>query len=206
MSPAEKWLALDDRVRERLEAAGVSSGPELAKLGTRELQDLPGVGAATIRAVRELFAAPGGGLVPQPHGGALRRGNPGNKGGGSLPNELRRRLTESFAQRIDFAERVVDGDEGEVQLSVSCPACGTSHNVTLPGARVSDRLRAWELMGKYGPGSGHTFTKEEVSSVMTELARDLQARLREEWGRRRADEFMMELTESWQLILRGYRE
>ena len=27
-------------------------------------------------------------LVPQPHGGALQRGNPGNKGGGRKPNEF----------------------------------------------------------------------------------------------------------------------
>lgn len=206
MTPAERWLALPQPARDRLKAAGVTNGEQLAGMGTRELDALPGVGHQTVRAVREQFPAPGGALVAQPHGGALRRGNPGNKGGRGYPNELRRRLTESFIDRVDFAERIIDGEEGTQTVTASCGQCGSSVRVEVPGARVGDRLRAWELLGKFGPGAGHTFSKEEVAALMTELARDLQLRLRDTWGRQRADEFMVELTGSWRDLLRGVRE
>lgn len=207
LTPAQAWHALDDGSRERLKKAGVRNGPDLAELHNRELLALDGVGRVTVAKIRALLPPPpdpeAGHLEPQPHGGALRRGNPGNKGGRSYPNELRRKLTESFAERIDFVEDVVDGKEGEIELSHRCPECKTYSKVTLKTAKMSDRLKAWELMGKYGPGSGHTFTKEEVGEIMTELARDLQLRLRDEWERRRADEFTLELVGSWKSIIRG---
>ena len=70
-------------------------------------------------------------LVPQPHGGALRVGNPGNVGGaGRPPSEIREKLRGSFAQRIGIIEELAD------DKAVS----------------PSDRLKALDMLGKYGLG------------------------------------------------------
>ena len=72
-------------------------------------------------------------LVRQRHGGALRAGGtPGNRGGaGAPPSELRKRLRGSAAERIAIAEEIADN----------------------PTASASDRLRALDLLFKYGLGA-----------------------------------------------------
>jgi hypothetical protein len=70
-------------------------------------------------------------LVPQPHGGAIKQGgNNGNRGGtGAVPSEIRERLRGSFAERIRVLEDIADH-----------------------GRNDTDRIRAIELMGRYGLG------------------------------------------------------
>ena len=72
-------------------------------------------------------------LVRQPHGGALRTaGTPGNRGGaGAVPSELRARLRGSAGERVAIAEDIADD----------------------PDATNSDRLRALDLLFKYGLGA-----------------------------------------------------
>lgn len=69
-------------------------------------------------------------LVAQAHGGALRAGGtPGNRGGaGAPPSELRARLRGSASERVAIAEEIADD----------------------PDATNSDRLRAIELLLKFG--------------------------------------------------------
>jgi len=71
-------------------------------------------------------------LVPQAHGGAVwSRGVPGNGGGpGRPPSALRERLRGSLDQRIRILEEIADD----------------------PTALPSDRVRAIEVMLRYGLG------------------------------------------------------
>jgi hypothetical protein len=82
-----------------------------------------------------------GSLKPQPHGGALRHGNPGNKGGrpSSVIREAlrldfsrRRRLLREIADNKPLRDK--DGEPGDRPYS------------------VADQLRALDLMAKYGLG------------------------------------------------------
>jgi hypothetical protein len=53
-------------------------------------------------------------LAPQPHGGALKLGNPGNRGGGRPPDEWRRSL-KALTDRpavLRFLRRCLNGKEG----------------------------------------------------------------------------------------------
>ena len=83
-----------------------------------------------------------GELVAQPHGGALRHGSqPGtNKGGtGRPPSAVRETLRMSFEQRIPILEAIVDCDE----------------------AKDSDRIKAAEVMARYGGVDKIALTVEE---------------------------------------------
>lgn len=64
-------------------------------------------------------------------GGFLQVGNPGNKGGMGQPaSYIRARCREAFAQRIGFLERLADGK--------------------IKRAATVDRVRAMDMLGKYG--------------------------------------------------------
>jgi hypothetical protein len=53
-------------------------------------------------------------LVPQPHGGALQRGNPGNKGGGRPPDEFKAKMRElaSNDEVLSYLEQCLKGEHG----------------------------------------------------------------------------------------------
>ena len=53
-------------------------------------------------------------LVRQPHGGALQRGNPGNRGGGRRPEEFKRQMRElaSSPAAIEYLRGCVHGEYG----------------------------------------------------------------------------------------------
>lgn len=79
-------------------------------------------------------------LVPQPHGGAIRRGGtPGNRGGG-VPSVLRARLRGSLKKRVRIAEQIADDPE-------SLPV---------------DRLRALDFLARYGLGLLQELSVEQV--------------------------------------------
>lgn len=82
------------------------------------------------------------GLVPQPHGGALKPGGDGVSGG-RPSSELRARLRGALSERIHIATDIADA--------------GT------PG----DQLRALEFMGKYGLGTN----KGHDEALVAQLAR-----------------------------------
>jgi hypothetical protein len=141
-------------------------------------------------------------LVPQDHGGALQVGNPGNRGGGRPPSELRARLRGSFAERIPVIEDIADGEVMtrkefpviSVLRHVHCPKCGgdlhmnctdaiEAMSITIVGkvsATPKDRIAAIDLAAKYGLG-----TKDEISIVSP----DVLARLEQQAAR-----FVSELT------------
>lgn len=101
--------------------------------------------------------------VPQPHGGALLSGGmPGNRGGtGRPPSELRARLRGSFEDRIKTLEAFADG---AMPLREKCEKCGHEPIPTLAAMPVesSDRLRAIDMMAKYGLGTLKEVSVENV--------------------------------------------
>ncbi len=72
---------------------------------------------------------PGGSMRPQPHGGMLRTGGTNRGGPGRPPSLISQRCRGSFEECITVLEQIADGELG---------------------ARTRDRIRAVELLGKYG--------------------------------------------------------
>lgn len=124
---------------------------------------------------------------PQPHGGVLQVGNPGNRGGvGVVPSILRDRLRGSFEQRVTVLEAVADGEvvqNAEIPLATvlqhaHCPRCDVplkpnpnvsladdALTVTMRGktsASVNDRIKAIDLLAKYGLGTIRELTTDVV--------------------------------------------
>lgn len=88
--------------------------------------------------------------IPQPHGGALYAGGvPGHRGGpGRPPSMLRELLRGSFAERLAVLEAIADG-----QPIVRVRLPDGSESETVVSASPADRLRALDLMAKYGLGT-----------------------------------------------------
>ena len=83
------------------------------------------------------------GLVPQPHGGALKPGAGGGRKNGSLggrpPSAIRERCRGSFVERIPILEEIAD-------------------DATL---RPNDRVKAIDVLAKYGGVDKLALTVEE---------------------------------------------
>ena len=105
--------------------------------------------APTLSVVSDRNTAPvtdsrGFAAMPVAAGGILRVGNPGNKGGtGRTPSALRAQLRGSLADRIGIIEAVADSES----------------------ATNSDRLKAVELLARYGLGEETTLTAGQVQSL-----------------------------------------
>lgn len=129
--------------------------------------------------------------MPQPHGGVLVAGAGGGREnglkGGRPPSELRKRLVGALADRVQVAEAIADGapvKRAHIPLATvlryaTCPTCGDALKkraevpdgdvalVSLEGlesATPSDRIKALDLMAKFGLG-----TKDEVSVVSPDV-------------------------------------
>ena len=93
--------------------------------------------------------SPAGGLIEQPHGGAIRRGSEkGNTPGtGRPPSELRRKMRGSLETRLHIAEEIADS----------------------PTAAYSDRMKALDFLAKYGLGTRQEVTGEDGAAIPTEI-------------------------------------
>ncbi len=114
-------------------------------------------------------------LVPQIHGGALyAAGVPGHVGGtGRPPSALRERLRGSFEERVRVLEEIADDVSADPQ----------------------DRVRALDMMAKYGLGTVRELTVDQVrdrlretvtiirESLPSSQASKILLRLREVWAR-----------------------
>jgi hypothetical protein len=85
------------------------------------------------------------GTIPGRNGGRLNRGGTkGNKGGpGRPPSAIRQKLRGTFEERIKVIAAIADDEN----------------------ASTSDRLRALDLMAKYGLGTTSTSTDTEGNDV-----------------------------------------
>jgi hypothetical protein len=87
-------------------------------------------------------------FVPEPHGGAIKQGgNTGNRGGmGAVPSAIRERLRGSFAERIAVLEDIADNAEND-----------------------TDRLRAIELMSRYGLGAADRLEVQAATRATAQI-------------------------------------
>ena len=90
-----------------------------------------------------------GELIPQDHGGALRVGNPGNKGGGRTPDELRALFREPLAKLLPVVEQIAEAKDIQ---EVTCPHCDEKLEV-VSWLKAGDKLKAVDLLARYGIGS-----------------------------------------------------
>ena len=95
-------------------------------------------------------------LIPQEHGGALRRGNPGNKGGGRTPNEIRALMRQPLAKLLPI---ITDIAEAKDIQEVTCPHCNEKHEV-VSWLKAREKLQAVDLLARYGIG-----TRQEVETT-----------------------------------------
>ena len=109
--------------------------------------------------------------VPQPHGGALVPGAGGGRGPGAgrPPSRIRQALRQSFEDRIRLLEEIADGPEGKTT--------------------VGDRLRALDILAKYGLGADRSHHDEELVGLLALVTAEVFAgdprlgELREAWVR-----------------------
>lgn len=106
-------------------------------------------------------------LVPQPHGGALLSngpppGTPRVAGPGRPASEIRKRLRGTFSERLDILE-----------------------DIARNGEKSSDRLKALDLMAKYGLGAAKGYDEALVEAlgkaVAEELSDEVWERIRAKW-------------------------
>ncbi len=100
-----------------------------------------------------------GELVPQKHGGSLRNGGTNKGGPGRPPSKVRQRCRDSFEDRLPFLEGVVDDDE----------------------ERMSERLKAHEMLGRFGgvdkvaltvdEQPEQELTPERIAGIMEQIQR-----------------------------------
>jgi hypothetical protein len=55
-------------------------------------------------------------LVPQPHGGALQRGNPGNRGGGAYPSRVRALARKALRHALPELAKIAAGEAVRVDV------------------------------------------------------------------------------------------
>lgn len=83
-----------------------------------------------------------GELVPQPHGGALKRGGP-NRGAGRRPSVVRKRAMAMFAKNLPILDFIARG------VTTSFVEGGAQVLVT---PKPSERVAAMKLLGEIGMG------------------------------------------------------
>lgn len=115
-------------------------------------------------------------MIPQPHGGALKRG--GTRSPGRPANSIRRRLRGDFAQRLDILRGIADGTV-EVNLLDVCEYCHLPPSkpqrrdwiddvLKRVRAAVSEQLKALDLMAKYGMGTMKAVSDDEIRQRLAE--------------------------------------
>ena len=94
-----------------------------------------------------------GEMIPQPHGGALRYGNPGNKGGPGVPKSaIRLEAQETFRELLKRIKSRMGKEQGK------------------GGYSPNEEIKAAELMLKAGMGEVKdvSLDKEQFLSLMSE--------------------------------------
>ena len=111
--------------------------------------------------------------VPQKHGGAIYQGTPKNivPGPGRPPSEIRRTLRASFDQRVKILEEIADSEQ----------------------ASPADRMKAVDLLAKYGLGTTKELTVEHVQDRLRQTIDVIQRVLSPE----QADALLAELEPIW---------
>jgi hypothetical protein len=104
-------------------------------------------------------------LVPQPHGGVLRQGGTNKGGPGRPPSAIRATLRQSFEERVKVLEAIADGEVAYKLRSDGEKMSAADLTKVIPS--VADRLKAMDLLAKYGLGTTSTQTDTEGNDAMT---------------------------------------
>ncbi len=89
-----------------------------------------------------------GELVVQAHGGALRHGGTNKGGPGRPPSELRGSMRDILERGgLDVLEGFM---RGVVPMVGKCEKCGHEHEGTEVSFKAADRLKAIEILSRYG--------------------------------------------------------
>ena len=123
-----------------------------------------------------------GALIPQPHGGALRRaGTKGNKGGGRPRDAIKQAYVELLSEHgVALLRNILTG-KVTVPLERKCEHCGKKPTRPRPDPAellelvpdLNTRLRALGEANRYGLGG-----REELTLVHPEVTTRVQATLR----------------------------
>lgn len=100
----------------------------------------------------------------QAHGGALRTGNPGNKGGGRPKESLRRRMRRLLGKSLELLERDLNAQLDGTEPVLASSSVGPAGPQKGPLTRAEVQKTA-ELAAKYGVG------KEDKREVETTSVR-----------------------------------
>lgn len=108
-------------------------------------------------------------------------GNPGNSGGkkgrsGRPPSVIREACALAFDRRIKFLKDVIDGKTGELVQLNGVPVLVDGKPVVI-GADISERLKAMDLLGKYGG-----LQKTETETTIKRPHREAVEQVRRELG------------------------
>lgn len=124
---------------------------------------------------------PGALVVPSHGGGLIRNGSlPGNTPGtGRPPSVLREKLRGSFEDRMNVAEDIADGRfvpnmppaAAAAALALGGGDAGT--NAIMAEYAASDRLKALDLLGKYGLGTTQGVSVDYVTDRLEHTYRVL---------------------------------
>lgn len=151
-SVEERWQKLGPSLLGVLAKAGVTTVEQLAALTNPELRAIPGIGPSRRKRIRTLFKAPKTAtqLVPQPQGGALRRGGPRKVG--PTTREIRAEASKRFMPLLKELSRVAMSKKES----------------------TADRLQAINTLGRFGPGTQREIVtaldKEKAKALITDLA------------------------------------
>jgi hypothetical protein len=119
-------------------------------------------------------------LVPQPHGGALRRGGTNRGGPGMPPSRIRQLAREMFVTR-GGVNMLGDMMQGVVELPIRevCPKCSyePTHEERLQAlkdrVKPSDRIRAADVLQKIGMSTA--VSVDDVRARLIEQVRSMRA-------------------------------
>ena len=125
--------------------------------------------------------SPGALVVPSHGGGLIRHGSlPGNTPGtGRPPSVLREKLRGSFEDRLHVAEEIADGrfvpnmPPAAAAMAAALGGEDAGTNPVMAEYAASDRLKALDLLGKYGLGTTQGVSVDYVTDRLENTYRVL---------------------------------
>ena len=132
-----------------------------------------------------------GALVPQPHGGALRMGNPGNRGGHGRPrSSIKAIAKKELRKRIGHLSAFADGVAVSLVEDDTDPTKPAQKLVT-HAVKVETRVKALEVLAKIA--GDHTVALSEVKGRLKRQVEMIRQTLPPEV----ADDLLHKLAEVW---------
>ena len=214
------WREFEPHVCKALWDAGIRTTADLAATTINRLAELDGITRYRAKLIRKVVPRQAKRedmevtLRPTESGGALQTGNP--LSAGRMRLRAREACRAAFHGRVSVLEEIADGEpvvKGTVMLyevlqHAECPKCGSglklrkdaTAKVKLEGllsASVPDRVRALDVLAKYGlgpPEKAEGLGPEDLGALVEALAAATEPFVNEEDEQR--------LEEAWFSVLR----